>query len=268
MDKGMADNGSPLFNLIGGEVTMGKNDVTPKRNKPKILTKYEQFVVPRLKDIPIWVREGLTDEEIAKRLNIHIWTLGDYRRKHPKFAEALERPTKWETHVYPRLGEIQQWFQEGMNAEDIIVKLGIGKTTWYEYIDKHPMLAELVKWSRSVTISRVENSLLKAALGYEYEEIKTIVEEDKNGKKRTRIEKVKRHQPPNPTAMIFYLKNRAPNEWNDRREIIVDTKALEQQRKQLFLDMIEADVIEAEGELLEESVAVDDGFEEPDEDVQ
>lgn len=243
---------------------MDKNDDKPKRNKPKILTKYDQFVVPRLRDIPAWVREGATDEEIAKRLNIHIWTLGDYRRKHPKFAEALERPTMWETHVYPRLAEIQQWFQEGVNAEDIIKNLGIGKTTWYEYIDKHPMLAELVKWSRSVTISRVETSLLKAATGYSYDEIKTIIEEDKNGKKKTRIEKVNRYMPPNPTAMIFYLKNRAPNEWNDRRELIIDTKAAELERKQLFLDMIDADIIEAEYEAIEESSHTEVGFEEPD----
>lgn len=246
---------------------MAEKNEKPKRKKPKILTKYELNVVPRFKDIAVWVREGAADEEIAKRLGIHIWTLGDYRRKHPKLAEALERPTKWETHVYPRLAEIQQWFQEGVNAEDIIKNLGIGKTTWYEYIDKYPMLAELVKWSRSVTIASVENSLLKAALGYDFNEIKTIVEEDKNGRKRTRIEKVKRHQPPNPTAMIFYLKNRAPNEWNDRREIIVDTKAAEMERKQLFLDMIEADIVDAEYEAIEESSHTEEGFEESDEDT-
>ncbi|NHN34697.1 transposase [Paenibacillus agricola] len=243
---------------------MSKNDEKLKKNKPKILTKYDQFVVPRLRDIPVWVREGLTDDEIAKRLNIHIWTLGDYRRKHPKFAEALERPTKWETHVYPRLAEIQQWFQEGVDSGVIVKNLGIAPATWYEYIDKHPMLAELVKWSKSVIISHVETSLLKAATGYEYEEIKTIIEEDKNGKKKTRIEKVKRHQPPNPTAMIFYLKNRAPNEWNDRREIIIDTKAAELERKQLFLQMIDADAIEAEYEAIEESNYTEEGFEEPD----
>ncbi|NHN29642.1 transposase [Paenibacillus agricola] len=243
---------------------MSKNDDKPKKNKPKILTKYDQFVVPRLRDIPVWVREGLTDDEIAKRLNIHIWTLGDYRRKHPKFAEALERPTKWETHVYPRLAEIQQWFQEGVDSGVIVKNLGIAPATWYEYIDKHPMLAELVKWSKAVIISTVEKSLLKAATGYEYEEIRTVVEEDKNGKKKTRIEKVKRHQPPNPTAMIFYLKNRAPNEWNDRREVIIDTKAAELERKQLFLDMIEADVIDAEYEAIEEFSHTEEGFEESD----
>ncbi|CAM3016474.1 hypothetical protein PASE110613_12505 [Paenibacillus sediminis] len=59
---------------------MAENNHKPKKNKPKILTKYELNVVPRFKDIAIWVREGATDEEIAKRLGIHIWTLGDYRR--------------------------------------------------------------------------------------------------------------------------------------------------------------------------------------------
>jgi hypothetical protein len=241
---------------------MSNSNEKPKKHKPNILTKYELNVIPRLKDVAVWVREGLTDEQIATRLNIHIWTLGDYRRKHIKFAEALTRPTKWETHVYPRLAEIQQWFQEGLNAEDIIKNLGIGHTTWYEYIDKHPMLAELVKWSKSIIVSRVENSLLRAAMGYEFEELKTIVEEDKNGKKKTRIEKVKRYQPPNPTAMIFYLKNRAPNEWNDRREILIDTKAAELERKQLFLDMIDADIVDGEYEAIEETNEFEEGFEE------
>ncbi|MFC7558026.1 hypothetical protein ACFQ5D_04305 [Paenibacillus farraposensis] len=36
---------------------MSKNNEKPKRIKPKILTKYDQFVVPRLRDIPVWVRE-------------------------------------------------------------------------------------------------------------------------------------------------------------------------------------------------------------------
>lgn len=75
---------------------------------------------------------------------------------------------------------------------------------------------------------------------------------------------MKRYQPPNPTAMIFYLKNRAPNEWNDRRELVVNTKALEQERKQLFLDMIEADVVDADYEAIEESVDIEEGYVESD----
>ncbi|WPQ58521.1 hypothetical protein [Paenibacillus polymyxa] len=41
---------------------MSKSNEKPKRNKPKILTKYNQFVVSRLKATPFWIREGTTDE--------------------------------------------------------------------------------------------------------------------------------------------------------------------------------------------------------------
>lgn len=238
------------------------------KNKQKRLTLYETVIQPRWDDISQWVKDGETDEEIAKRLDMHSWTIREYKKQHPIFAKMMERPTKWETNVLPRLSDIKAWIEAGVTVDEICERIGISSSMWFEYVNKHEILKNLVDCGRSVTNSRVENSLLKAAMGYEYEEIKTIIEEDKNGKKRTRIEKVKRHMPPNPAAMMFWLKNRAPNEWNDRREIIVDTKSLEQQRKQLFLDMIEADVIEAEGEILEESLAIEDGFEELDEDTQ
>jgi hypothetical protein len=164
----------------------------------------------------------------------------------------------------PRFTEIQWWIEEGLTNDQMCEKLGIAPATWYEYANKHPMFSDLINWGKAVINTRVENSLFRTATGYEYEEIKTIVEEDKNGKKKTRIEKVKRHQPPNPTAMIFWLKNRAPNEWNDRREILIDTKAAELERKQLFLEMIEADVIEADYEAIEESNYTEEGFDESD----
>lgn len=234
-----------------------------KEKKPKKPTKYELNVEPRFGEIRHWIKDGELDEEIAIRLDIHISTLYEYVKMHPKFAKLMERPSKFETHVLPRFTEIQQWCQEGLTNEQMCDKLDIAPASWYEYASKHPIFSELINWSKSVTINRVESSLFKLAMGYEYEEIKTIIEEDKNGKKRTRIEKIKRHQPANPTAMIFYLKNRAPNEWNDRREILIDTKAAELERKQLFLQMIDADVIEAEYEELEESNYTEDGFEEP-----
>lgn len=39
---------------------MSKNNNISKRNKPKILTKYDQFVATRLRDIPVWVRDSET----------------------------------------------------------------------------------------------------------------------------------------------------------------------------------------------------------------
>lgn len=210
-----------------------------KNTKP---TKYDTNVKHRLDEIKQWIADGWTDEQIATELDLHITTFYEYKKKYPKFAKVSYRPSKWDTHVQPRLKEIHEWCTQGLTNDVISDKLGISEATWYEYMNEHPTLAELVKLGKSVMDSQVENSLLRAALGFEFEEVKTIIEEDKNGKKKTRVEKVKRYQPPNPTAMIFWLKNRKKDEWNDRRELIVDTKENEEERKRLFLEMIDEEV--------------------------
>src|SRR5690625_6486352 len=49
--------------------------------------------------------------------------------------------------------------------------------------------------------------MLKRAKGYEYEEVKTYIEES-DGKKKKKIEKTIKHVPADITAGIFWLKNR------------------------------------------------------------
>lgn len=224
-----------------------------KNTKP---TKYDTNVKHRLDEIKQWIEDGWTDEQISDELGFHKSTFYDYQKKYPDFAKATYRPSKWDTHVQPRLKEIHDWCAKGETNDVICKKLGISEATWYEYMNEHPTLAELVKLGKSVMDNQVENSLLRAALGFEFEEVKTIIEEDKNGKKKTRVEKVKRYQPPNPTAMIFWLKNRKRDEWTDRREVVVDTKELEEERKRLFLEMIDEEtgdgILEAEYTEIEE----------------
>ncbi|AKL96154.1 hypothetical protein CACET_c27090 [Clostridium aceticum] len=154
--------------------------------------------------------------------------------------------TKWETHILPHLSDIKDWLLEGATDKEICDRLDISHDTWYRYMKEHEILSELVSMGKSVMDSQVEKALFKLAIGYEYEEIRTIVEEDKNGKKRTRIEKIKRHQPANATALSFWLRNRQPEKWNERKEIILDTKDNEQARKKLFLEMIQDDIVEVD----------------------
>lgn len=101
--------------------------------------------------------------------------------------------TKWLTNVFPRLSEIRDWCMEGKTNEEMCVLLGISADSWYTYMKEHNELNDIVTAGRSVIDNRVENAVLKTALGFEYEEIKTIIEEDRNGKKRTRIEKTKKY---------------------------------------------------------------------------
>ena len=165
--------------------------------------------------------------------------------------------TKWLTNVLPRLSEIRDWCMKGRTNEEMCELLGISPDSWYTYMKEHDELNIIVSAGKSLIDNQVENAVLKSALGFEYEEIKTIIEEDHNGKKRTRIEKVKRYMPPNVSAQSFWLKNRKKDKWGDRKEIIFDTTALESTRKQMFLNMINDEVIEADFEVQE---TVEDGF--------
>jgi len=165
--------------------------------------------------------------------------------------------TKWLTNVFLRLAEIREWCMQGKTNEDMSELLGISPDTWYRYLKNYNDLDIIVRAGKAVIDSRVENAVLKSALGFEYEEIKSIIEEDRNGKKRNRIEKTKRYMPPNHSAQAFWLKNRKKDEWGDRKEFIIDSSSLENTRKKMFLSMIDDEVIEADYEVEE---SVEDGF--------
>lgn len=56
-------------------------------------SKYEELVIPHLKDITKWT-EDLTDAEIAERLNISRRTFATYKKEHPELREAIEKGKK------------------------------------------------------------------------------------------------------------------------------------------------------------------------------
>lgn len=97
---------------------------------------------------------------------------------------------------------------------DIAKNIGITPQTLIEWKKKHPKFRDALKEGREVVDTKVENALLKAALGYEYTEY--IIDTD--GKKKA----VKKQMPPNTTAMIFWLKNRKYQEWRDKRDVNIE----------------------------------------------
>ena len=154
------------------------------------------------------------------------------------------KETRYDSDILPRLSDIKEWLMQGDTVREVCKKLAISPDSWYRYCKEHETLSDLVTMGRSVICNEVEKSLLKICTGYEYEELKTIVEEDKNGKKRTKIEKTRRHQPPSAQAISFFLRNRMPEEWSDKKELILDTSQNEEARKKLFLQMVNGELDE------------------------
>ncbi|MGL4453819.1 MAG: transposase [Sarcina sp.] len=126
----------------------------------------------------------------------------------------MARPSKYETEVKDKLFLIECWARDGYTNEDIAGKLGIGMTSFYEYQNKYVEFANAIKRGKEVVDYEVENMLLKRAFGYEYDEVTY-----ENGEETKRITK---QVAPDTTAQIFWLKNRKPKEWRDKREYNIE----------------------------------------------
>lgn len=117
------------------------------------------------------------------------------------------------------LTKLEGWARAGLTDEQIAENMGIHPSTLYEWKKKYPEINESLKTGKEVIDFQVENALLKRALGFEYEETKIIMEKDDQGKERKRQEKIIKYALPDTTAQIFWLKNRKPYEWRDRKNI-------------------------------------------------
>lgn len=123
--------------------------------------------------------------------------------------------SKYETIVKPNITLIEKWCREGATDKQIAENLGIAYSTFREYVKQFSALSAPLKRGKEIVDAEVENSLLKRALGYSYDEI--TKEDDGNGLKVTKI--VTKQVVPDTTAQIFWLKNRCPTKWRDKTEI-------------------------------------------------
>lgn len=129
--------------------------------------------------------------------------------------------SKYETHVLPKLIEIEGWARDGLTDEQIAKNLGISKDTFYKYKSAYADFSDSLKRGKEVVDREVENALLKRALGYSYNEVtKEQVMNPETGKYELQPTKVVTKEiAPDTTAQIFWLKNRKPAEWRDKKEI-------------------------------------------------
>jgi transposase len=126
--------------------------------------------------------------------------------------------TKYDINTFPLLAE--SYARDGHNDEQIAKKLGISLSAFYNYQQRHMEFMEAIKRGKAPVDFEVENSLLKRAKGFEYEEVTKEVEVLTNGELKVKsIKTVKKYTPPETAAMAFWLKNRQPKKWMDKQEI-------------------------------------------------
>ena len=117
---------------------------------------------------------------------------------------------------------LECWARDGYTYQDIANRIGITTRTLADWRINFPEIERALKNGREIVDYKVENALLKSALGYKTKEVKVtttirrgvVVEETK--------EVVDKEQAPNVSAIQCWLYNRLPNKWKRNRDSIID----------------------------------------------
>lgn len=112
------------------------------------------------------------------------------------------------------------WARDGLTLEQIAHNCDISRDTLRVWRDTYPAIDAALKRSKAMVDAEVENALYKAAMGYSYEEITQELRKDPETGELAMVEtkRITKQVQPNPVAQIFWLKNRKPAEWRDKRE--------------------------------------------------
>ncbi len=113
---------------------------------------------------------------------------------------------------------IEGWVRDGVDEQEIIHRLGVADEVFQTMKSKNKALSALLTHTAQQTIYRVENALLKRALGYETTERKA---EYTDGKEK--ITETTKFVPPDLSAQTYWLKNRASAKWRDKPTEVEDT---------------------------------------------
>lgn len=103
-----------------------------------------------------------------------------------------------------------------MGAKDIEVAalLGVVEATIYNWKIAHPEFLEASKAWKILADDRVERSLYERANGYSHPDTDIRVADGE-----IVMTEIVKHYPPDPTSMIFWLKNRRRETWRDRVDV-------------------------------------------------
>lgn len=113
----------------------------------------------------------------------------------------------------------------GKSYKDAYTAARVSHTAFYSHLNNDAEFLEKIKkaeqtyqdWYDSQLVVDSKRSLLELIRGYEWDETTTETSPGKDGKGTvTKTKIVHKKAAPNPTAIIFALCNRAPEEWSNK----------------------------------------------------
>jgi transposase-like protein len=121
----------------------------------------------------------------------------------------MDARSKYRPEIHPDVAAFLA--RRGLTLREVAKELEINLKTLNRWRKTHPEFSKALDQGRMVADARVEGTLIRKALGYTYS-----TERMSRSGEKVRVDVT---EPPDTTAIIFWLKNRLPEEWRDRREI-------------------------------------------------
>ena len=117
---------------------------------------------------------------------------------------------------------LECWARDGYTFQDIANRIGISISTLRAWRAQYPEIDEALKKGREIIDYKVENALLKSALGYKTKEVK-ITTTMRHGKVVETVKEVTdKEQAPNVSAIQCWLYNRLPHKWKKNRDNLIE----------------------------------------------
>ena len=122
------------------------------------------------------------------------------------------RPSKFDERFIDEAEKLALLGATDANLSDFFK---ISLATLDNWKKQHPKFLEALKRGKSIADGDVAQSLYRRATGYSHEAVKIF-----NDQGQPMVVPFTEHYPPDTTAAIFWLKNRRPDLWRDKTEVL------------------------------------------------
>lgn len=102
----------------------------------------------------------------------------------------------------------------GATNDELATFFDVHVSTIYQWKLDHESFSDALKRGKEMADARVARALFSRATGYSHEDVDIKMYEGNIIETPTI-----KHYPPDATSMIFWLKNRQPDKWREKREV-------------------------------------------------
>lgn len=122
----------------------------------------------------------------------------------------MARPTRYKADF---VGQAVKLCRLGATDKELAEFFGVTEKTINNWKSAHPEFLQSLKDGKQLADAEVADKLFQRAIGFSHPDVHIS-----NYQGEVTITPITKHYAPDPTSMIFWLKNRRPDLWRDKPE--------------------------------------------------